>query len=148
MENLACMCTGFAVVETQISMRPIKRVDVGGRTYSGRDYPEDPARVGAALDAEDSFWLTRASLLNLMSDTGFSSVFEVLNPVVPELAEYEDHVTFVGFRGDCSVPSSIPGLAGAERDRWPEKLDRRTHPTQAAVNSVPFLRRIACTVNT
>ena len=142
LEALASMCTGFCIVETQISLRPLRSFGVDGRSYSGRTYGEDPAQPGAAMDGEDSFWLTRPSLLNLLADVGFTSVAELLNPTVLDVAEFEDHVTFIAFRGEPVRSLSLPVVVQLDPEVWPEDLPRRRHPTQARWAHVPLLSRL------
>jgi SAM-dependent methyltransferase len=119
--KVAAMCRGYALIETQIGLRARERVEFEGREYHGAWYPEDVAQPGASLDNPRSFWLTRASLLNLLADVGFTSVAEVLNPAIPALGEFRDHVLLVAVRG-------APG--GGDPDRWPERPARLAHPTQ------------------
>jgi hypothetical protein len=142
MHSLAKLCGRFMVLETQVSIRPRRSFPAEGRSYHGRAVPEDPAFLGAAVDRQDSFWLTRPSLLNMLSAAGFSSAMEILNPVVVEVAAYADHVRYVAFRGDRVTPASTVGAAGAVAD-WPERLGRVTHPAQSLFGSFPLLRRLA-----
>jgi 2-polyprenyl-3-methyl-5-hydroxy-6-metoxy-1,4-benzoquinol methylase len=139
---LASMCTGCCVIETQISLRALKSFEVGGRTYFGRTYSENPVNLGAAVDAEDSFWLTRSSLLNLLSDVGFTSISELLTPIVTGVAEFEDHVTFIALNGEPVSSLSLPILAGLHRQRWPEAMRRRRHPTQERWARLPVISRL------
>ena len=140
--TLAQLCADFCVVETQISMSPQRSFEADGRRYSGRLYPEDKRQPGAAIDGQDSFWLTRPSLLNILSAGGFSSIVQLLNPPVLEVAAFEDHVTLVAFRGQRIEPRST--LADAGRVfAWPERLSRRRHPVQSRLARWPFLRRYA-----
>lgn len=121
-ERLASVCRGYAVIETQVGLSRRATVHHGGRRHSGIWYAEDVAQPGASLDNPRSFWPTRASLLNLLADAGFTSVVEVLNPVVPKLAAYRDHTLLVAMKG---TP-----VAEGPAQRWPEVVLRLAHPAQ------------------
>lgn len=118
-EQVAEACSGLAVFETQVALTRPRTETWRSRKYQGKSYPENVAQPGASKDNPESFWPTRASLLNLLGDSGFSSVSEVLNPVIPDLAAFEDHVTLLAWRGAGSWPL-----------RWPERLSKVAHPTQ------------------
>lgn len=121
---------GFAVVETIFATKPAESRGWRGRTYCGRTAPEHPVGasreqklkdLGASLDNETSFWLTLPSLLNILRHIGFTSVFDVRNPVaclyVGEERAFKvwgNRVTLVAVRGE---PVSLS--AAAETD-WPE----------------------------
>lgn len=114
-------CGGFAIVETQVALTATRSVSSGGRDYRGRSYVEDVRRQGASLDNPESFWPTRASLFNLLTDAGFTSIAECRTPVIPSVAAYVDHVTLV------AVPGEPADNAPA---RWPERLAETSHPAQ------------------
>jgi SAM-dependent methyltransferase len=119
-QRVADVCTGLAVIETQVGLSGRREELWRGQTYHGRTYPENPAQPGAAKDNVESFWPTRASLLNLLGDVGFTSVSEVLVPVIPELIAFSDHVTLMAWAGEQTAPV----------DRWPERYIRMGHPSQ------------------
>lgn len=77
-----------------------------GKVYEGRDYREfdpnsseqDRLKWGwSTLDARPSFWPTRASLLQLLTSVGFTSLHESLTP--QWIGMPEDRVTLVAFKG-------------------------------------------------
>ena len=121
MERIFDVCTDLAIVETQVGLSRSRREVYGNREYRGRTYPENTAQPGASKDNSQSFWPSRASLLNLLSDVGFTSVSEVLTPVIPDLAAFEDHVTLVAWKGLEQPDWSL---------RWPERVPRMAHPSQ------------------
>jgi 2-polyprenyl-3-methyl-5-hydroxy-6-metoxy-1,4-benzoquinol methylase len=120
LKNVADVCDGLAVIETQISLSRQKRISWGGREYEGKSYPEDTRFPGASADNAQSFWPTKASLLNAMTDVGFTSILELKTPLVPSVAAFRDHVVLLAWQGDRDV--SFP--------RWPERLWTSAHPTQ------------------
>lgn len=111
----------FAIFETQVGLTGPERVRIGGHEYRGIRYPEDTTQPGASVENPESFWPTRPSLLNLLTDSGFTSVCECLMPVVPELAAYRDHVTLVAAAGRPGSGAPV---------RWPERIPPLAHPAQ------------------
>src|SRR5438046_472157 len=75
-------------------MLPPKTRDVhNGETYWGswgeEHWPGDSkevklARLGASLDNEYNFWLSRPSIYNLLSHVGFTSIYECNIPAEPK----------------------------------------------------------------
>ena len=141
------ICDGVAIVDTQISLGeedlkafeeqmfwaspsllgPVETRSHEGREYSGRSVFEHPPestteqrmRSGwASLDNPESFWLTRPSLINLLSDSGFATVLEAR---APRLAYPPDRVTLAalgsGSRELLAAPlvNGIPEAPLAER---------------------------------
>ena len=128
------VCNRFVLIDTQIAVTPAESREINGEIYWGSVYREHEttaspevkvATLGASLDDEFSFWFTRASLLNALRVAGFTSVFEVRNPidnmyVHGEFKLHNDVVTLVAMKG---VP--IGGFLGAsanaqEEAAWPE----------------------------
>jgi SAM-dependent methyltransferase len=122
--NLAGITTRYAIIETQVSLSKRRRAADGGHEYWGRSYPEDISMSGASLDNPESFWPTRASLLNLLQDVGFTTVAEVQVPIVPEVNVFRDHVMLLAAKGR---PQEFDPPQPA---RWPERLPATAHPTQ------------------
>lgn len=119
-ETIAAITRRFAIIETQVALRPQRQAVHNGHVYWGRDYHEDTSQRWASLTNPGSFWPTRASLLNLLTDVGFTSAWEMLNPPVPVVAEYLDHTALIASKG---IPVGEP-------PRWPERLPRLAHPAQ------------------
>ncbi|HEX8075986.1 MAG TPA: methyltransferase domain-containing protein [Thermoleophilaceae bacterium] len=121
---LASVCRGYALVETQVGLSAKQTVRYDGKSYEGLWYDEDVAQAGASLDNRRSFWPTKPSLVNLLADAGFTSVAEVLHPVVPTLAPYRDHTLLLAAMGDP--------LSEIQDERLPEAPARMGHPAQGA----------------
>ncbi len=124
MHDLRRLTKLFAVVETQISLSDRASFSHDGQTYWGRPSPEVTTRPGAAVDVANAFWLTRPSLLNLLADAGYTSVLDCANPVIPALAAFRDHVTFVAAAGDKVDYLGLPD------ERWPEHIPPVAAPVQ------------------
>ena len=127
-ELLGELCDGLLVLDTHVSLAPRQTVRRCGREYSGTRYLEHrPAAAAeereghlrASLDNTESFWLTRASLCNLLLDAGFSSVLEHAAPRAP--GQPADEVMLAALKGSPD---------GAELPRLPERERRPVHPGQ------------------
>lgn len=129
LSRIADHCQGTAVIETQVSLSARTTVEHRGRIYAGCRYRENLSKPGASVINRESFWPTRASLLNALDAVGFPTVFECLNPVIPALAAARDHVTLVALAGErAQLVATDDGLDGSEP--WPEQLGRFAHPQQ------------------
>jgi SAM-dependent methyltransferase len=131
---IAEMTRRLVVFETHVALAPRSSITVDDRIYWGRPIREfDPGaplemqeRLSrSALGNAESFWLTRASLFNLLTDAGFTSVAELH---VPRFRKSLDHVTLVAFMGMPCAVVSAPGAEGVGAARWPERERRRPAP--------------------
>jgi SAM-dependent methyltransferase len=100
--------------------------------YSGETFREHgesdsadkkEARRWASADNAVSFWFTRPSLINLLSEAGFSSVYECFTPAHinygrPGL-ESDSRCTFVAIK-DSPVHLATSPAANELREEWPE----------------------------
>ncbi len=156
LRTLYDMVDKVVVIDTHIALAPERVFAHGGRTYSGKLFGEfaagatDEERAKSRLSSADndtSFWLTRPSLVNAMSDAGFSSVYECFAPAhmnfgAPGL-ESLDRVTFVGIKGEKIALSTSPA-ANALDERWPEGTLAYA-PPKATLKSLAkrLIRRVA-----
>lgn len=117
----------LAVVDTHVSLKPNRSIAIDGRTYWGRRVREfDPGATReeqeqlrrSAIGNPESLWLTRSSLMNLLSDVGFTSVAEVH---VPRYQKRADRVTLLAFKGSRAL---------VEPGRWPERERSRPRAEQ------------------
>ena len=122
----------LVVFDTHVAMAARSRVTIDGRTYWGRRIrefhprtpPETQERLSrSSIGNAESFWLTRASLFNLLSDAGFTSVAEVH---VPRARSTGDRVTLLAFRGTPRTVISAPDAEGLDA-RWPERERDTVH---------------------
>jgi SAM-dependent methyltransferase len=123
-ENVAGLTERFAIIETQISLTRKREEHHAGHVYWGKTYAEDVSMTGASLDNPQSFWPTRASLLNLLLRVGFTTVSEVHVPAIPALNAWRDHVVLIATKGGPQA------FDAPEPDVWPERLAPQAHPTQ------------------
>jgi SAM-dependent methyltransferase len=132
--NVSNLCRDFAIIDTQIALRPETYKEWHGEKYWGWIYQEHPAAataetklatLGASLDNERSFWLTRSSLLNALRHVGFTSVLECRNPIDNmyshgEFKLHADYVTMVALKGRPVGDFFGMNPAGNTEENWPE----------------------------
>jgi len=137
-ESIASVCTGIAVIHTHVSNAPRVRMEWHSDAYFGRKVlehlPSENERTRAkavwgSLDNPQSFWLTRASLLNLLRQSGFTTVCECRIPYLPE--QPSDHVTLVCVRGRPCEIRCYPPMNSSAGPTWPERRRESVNVAQA-----------------
>jgi len=115
LRNLYEMCEQFVVIDTHIALQNVDEVEHDGYVYKGTKWREhsdaDPeaVRKGRLLSSMDntwSFWFTLDSLIRLLNDTGFSSVYVCEVPLEP--LKPKDRITLVALKGRPVQISSYP----------------------------------------
>jgi hypothetical protein len=115
---IAEACTRLTIIDLHLGLKPEVSIHYGTAKYNGVLFPEHgecdsveqkTARVWASLDNPTSFWFTRPSLLNLLRDTGYSSVFEILRPMT--FWDYSDRFTFAAIKGQFQESTNWNGAA-------------------------------------
>jgi len=118
-ERMAAVCDRLALIATHIALRAEVTRTHGGRTYHGSTFKEHETDASeeerersawASLRDPESFWPTRASLYNILTDAGFTSVFRFHDPT----QKLPDRDTLVALKGE--------GEPLAER--WPEETPK------------------------
>jgi SAM-dependent methyltransferase len=146
LDRLAEVCTSLLILDTHVGLHPRRHHRHGGHDYRGVTFVEHSPRASAAqrqrslwasLDNEESFWPTRASLLNALQRAGFTSVLEC---GVPAMSAPRDRLTFAALRGSAvELRSPPPGLRPAG------EVPERPGPRWIRNQSRPFLfaKRVA-----
>ena len=136
-ERIAEVCTRVAIFDTSLALRAAESRAYKGRTYWGGDFPEhDPssseasrkANLWGSLSGTSSFWLTRASLLNLLTDVGFTSAMEILNPALP--GQFSDRVVLAAVKGTRQEIYAAPSTTAHPPPAWAEGERPRHDPMQ------------------
>jgi SAM-dependent methyltransferase len=105
LDRLADVCTSLLILDTHVGLHPRRHYRHAGHEYRGVTFVEHSPRASAeqrqrslwaSLDNEESFWPTRASLLNALQRSGFTSVLEC---GVPAMAAPRDRITLAALRG-------------------------------------------------
>lgn len=127
-EQLGNICKRICIVDTRITFHPKTELTYNGQPYHGawgeEHWPGDSKdsklrRLGASLDNDRNFWLSRATLYNLLSHAGFTSVYECNIPAEPQ--KPANRLTFVAIKGaPCRLLNS-PLMAGQPAGKMPER---------------------------
>lgn len=135
MENMADVCQKLLVLDTHVSMVAEKCCVYKQQKYWGRSYVEHSPdttteeknkMLWASLDNLNSFWFTRSSLYNILSDVGFTSVYECHNPAVMKYEimrqkKESDRNTFLAIKGQNQKIFSSQIADEMPPQRWLEK---------------------------
>lgn len=131
-QKLSEVCVRLAIIDTHVSLASREHRTHRGKTYWGVTYhehrpgattEEKADALWASLDNEQSFWLTRPSLYNLLQDVGFTSVYECRNP--PEINQPSDRITLLAVKGEPARVVSTPQVTPIPERRWAERQVRR-----------------------
>jgi predicted RNA methylase len=137
LEQIFDMCTDLAIFETHVSIAAKEVCVYKDQQYFGCYYSEHSPdssleerakSLWASLDNVSSFWFTKPSLLNFLSHTGFTSVYECHNPST--IRDWADRVTLVALKGTRKPLICAPVLNSRADDDWPEKSLRKIYPSQ------------------
>jgi 2-polyprenyl-3-methyl-5-hydroxy-6-metoxy-1,4-benzoquinol methylase len=137
LNRIAEVCQRVAIVDTHVSMSNTEFHLFNGKKYWGRSYaehradvtPEEKAKtLWASLENAKSFWFTRSSLYNCLSQVGFTSVYECHTP--SESDKPYDRVTLLALKGERVTLVSSPLVNASVDEGWPETPKRIVHPNQ------------------
>jgi 2-polyprenyl-3-methyl-5-hydroxy-6-metoxy-1,4-benzoquinol methylase len=126
--RLSEVCRKICIIDTRVALRPKTQYLSHGETYLGNwgeeHWPGDSevvklSRMGASLDNEHNFWLSRPSIYNLLRNVGFTSVYECHIPAEP--TKPDDRITFVAIKGQPCQLHSAPLMATRPLDNMPEQ---------------------------
>ncbi len=124
-QHLYDMTTHMIIVDTHVALTPATSIPYRNTTYYGTYYREhwrqDGAttkaqRIRASLDNPISFWLTRPSLVNLLTHVDFSSIYECFHPPFPGA---KDRCTFVAIKGTPVALQTFPP-GRPQQPPWPD----------------------------
>lgn len=139
-ERMSDVCKRVTIIDTHIGIKTNKSYIYLNQEYHGWTYTEHSSKstqeerlktLRASLDNEKSFWLTRPSLFNLLSRTGFTSVYTCQNPAVP--TQRMDRDTLVAIKGTRHKLFSTPIINSLDDKVWPEERQTGLHPSQQAI---------------
>jgi len=139
LERVFEVCRDFAIIETHFAATPDVVREWRGKRYwgatafehqVGATREEKLQNVGSSLDNEASFWLTQASLYNILQHVGFTSVFDCRIPLSYLYAGEErafkiwgNRVMLAALKGQPLELDRGPGSPTALLRDWPENLD-------------------------
>lgn len=143
LESIAEVCTGIAIIDTHISLKRSRSVTYNGHQYQGGDYTEygrtpSPdeveSRTWASIGNLRSFWPTKPSLVNAITDAGFNSVYDCEFPSWNDIPS--DRVALVAKKGQRErvlAADFDDSILGERRDEV---------PTLGPVIHRPFARKV------
>lgn len=130
LDNVFGLCQRLLIIDTLISLTEDIRVEWKGQTYLGqrcREHAdEDPeevrrSRLLRSIDNAFSFRFTRESLLRILHDVGFTSVYECHVPFEPGKAA--DRITLAALRGVPVLVSTYPWVNFKSEDEIKQALE-------------------------
>ena len=139
MEKVSAVCDQILLLDTHVSLQSEVSVEYKGKTYHGWRYrefsrgttAEQKASVNeASLDNNESLWLTRPSLWNLLAHVGFTTAYVCVNPANP--SGYNDRDAFIALKGRRQTLIATPAINDFPLPEWPEKDERLPQPAQAS----------------
>ncbi|HYG80019.1 MAG TPA: class I SAM-dependent methyltransferase, partial [Pyrinomonadaceae bacterium] len=139
MEKVSSVCDRVLLLDTHFSLRPAEAVGYKGKTYHGWRYTEFPpaatreekdASPLASLDNNESFWLTRPSLWNLIKDVGFTTAYLCVNPAAD--SAFSDREVLIALKGRPQTIVATPLVNEFPPTEWPEQDGRQPQAAQAA----------------
>ncbi|HPL01339.1 MAG TPA: class I SAM-dependent methyltransferase [bacterium] len=114
------ICRHFLIIDTHISLVAKEFVSNKGKKYAGirlREHGDNESqdkilpRPGASVGNLYSFRFTKNSLVKLLNDQGFTTVFECHSPLEPTKEKMlGDRITLVAIKGDKTKLSTYPWL--------------------------------------
>jgi len=115
--NIQKMCRHMLIIDTHIALQKQDTFEHEGHVYEGmkvREHNDDDSeevrksRVLMSLDNTWSFWFTPSSLVRMLVDSGFTSVFSCEAPL--EHGKPENRVTLAAIKGDPVRISTYPWI--------------------------------------
>jgi len=119
------MTTHMLIIDTHIALSSDEALEYDGKIYYGTNFREHRQteteimrenKERASLDNPVSFWFSRPSLVNILVDTGFTSIHESFSPPFPGS---KDRVTFVAIKSQ-SLPLKTITKYQPLPHRWQE----------------------------
>jgi SAM-dependent methyltransferase len=138
MERMFQTTRHLLVIDTFVGVTDRECYEYKGRKYWGISVKEHSptatseqklADQWASLDNTKSVWLTTASLLNLLVQVGFTSVYECHVPYEP--GKPQDRVTIVAVKGQRQPIHASPRLDQMAEVERPEKERLAINPLQS-----------------
>lgn len=126
------MSKRVVMIDTQVAdcKSATESISVNGKEYFGKSMrehglvttkEEKHERSWTSLNNDYSFWLTRPSLINLLADAGFTSVYEIQHPF---FVSYNNRLILAAIKGvnhTIHYPDEVN--TSVEAARQPEKVN-------------------------
>ncbi len=148
------MVNSVVIIDTHVALAPDEKFLFNNKEYWGTTYrehsddatPETKAKnLWASIDNAVSFWFTRPSLINILAETGFSSIYECFTPTHLNFGEQgagsQDRCTFVALKNDICKLTTSPAANGVQ-EAWPEHSLKYAPALTPKAVSRPLYKRI------
>lgn len=145
LEKMHDMCDRFLVIDTHIALNGEEKVDHRGITYfgtkvkefkKGMSKDEKSRRLWSAIGNEESFLFSSDSLLKILSDVGFTSVYECHLPF--EYIKPADRLTLVAVKGKKVNLRTCPIINKLEEEGIKEVVLKNKVPSLAPEGNAFF----------
>ena len=139
-QSIADVCKHLTIIDTHVGLlnfRPTVSCQWRGRIFYGTAFKEHSpgddvatklSRQLSSLDNPTSFWMTKSSLLNLLRDVAFTTVFEILRP--QSFLDFADRITFAAIKGESQHYSESPELESTPEGDWAEVSNLKPYPRE------------------
>ncbi len=126
-ERIGSVCRKIAVIDTFVGVKDLAPQNYRNHRYGGRFMHEHKPTASveerlqdkwASLDNPRSFWITRPSLYNLITVSGFTSAYDCQMPF--EVHKPSDRLTVVAVKGRPATVAVTPKLNSTPVPEWPE----------------------------
>ena len=99
-EKLHKLTNEVLIIDTHVAMVPKIKRYYKGQEYFGIVYKELEENISSesSIGNKFSFWLTRASLTNLLTSVGFTSIYEYKHPGETRTRGLDDRVTIIAIK--------------------------------------------------
>lgn len=141
------LTTRLVIIDTHISLEAEQKFAYNSEGYWGKFFQEHKQnssatekekKLWASIDNDTSFWFTRPSLMNILTKTGFSSVYECFVPIHTDMGknsvEHEDRCTFVAIKNQSYHTITCPTV-NTFQEKWPENT--LSYTPAITINNIP-----------
>jgi 2-polyprenyl-3-methyl-5-hydroxy-6-metoxy-1,4-benzoquinol methylase len=147
------VCRGVVLIDTFVSLFGREELTLkNGMTIRGHHYIEHSkqdtdsskqSKLWASIDNFTSFWFTEVSLVNLLTESGFTSVMDVLSPTALEMPR--DRKTYLAIKGqrvellssDLTMSAPLHPLAEGQNPNYDASQTKRGPIFSAAKAFLP-----------
>jgi len=131
-DNLSQMCSQYMIIDTHVCHTPQSKAEYKGQSYEGiksREHGDDDptdvreSRFVKSIDNTFAFIFTKESLLRLLHDVGFTSIYECYTPFDP--FKPNDRITLVASKGNPVKLSTYPWLNDINEEQIDQTLSQK-----------------------
>ncbi len=150
LKRLHDMCNNMLIIDTTIGLSSPIAFEKDGETYYGVKYSEHEdgddeelvmnKRIMASIGNNESFLITKESLIKYLNKIGFECIMECYSPLEPY--KNESRVTIVAYKGKKEEVKAYPWINGMTEKEIVEKADRGTIVPFALSHNASFKEKL------